>query len=240
MINANELFLTLGQTAAIALLGLLGALLFKRDFRPSWFVGALILYVLYAWLDTRGFFMLSILPADARWNWMGKSMSLIGMLAVAALPIFGFKNTGLTLRQNSGSWLAYIVFAAMCGLFFYLAISGAGGRDNWETIAFQWTMPGLDEEVFYRGVLLLAMNEAFRSRLSILGAPIGWGGLLTSVLFGLVHALSYGDGAFAFDEMTFLMTGVPSLILLWLREKTGSLVLPIIAHNVANGAFTIF
>ena len=39
--------------------------------------------------------------------------------------------------------------------------------------------------------------------------------------------------------MIFAMTGVPSLILLWLREQTGSVVMPILAHNVANGAFTV-
>ncbi len=128
----------------------------------------------------------------------------------------------------------------MSALFFYMAISGADGRDDWETVAFQWTMPGLDEEVFYRGVLLVAMNEAFAKRISILGAPIGFGGLLTSALFGLAHGLSFGPGGFEFELGFFLMTGGPSILLLWMREKTGSILLPVIAHNIANGAFTMF
>jgi membrane protease YdiL (CAAX protease family) len=167
-------------------------------------------------------------------------MALAGMLIIAALPMMGYRRSGLTLSQNSGfkpALLALLVLSAIC---FYFAISGADGRDDWETIAFQWTMPGLDEEVFYRGVLLLAMNEAFRGRVSVLGAQIGFGGLLTSVLFGLAHGLSFEEDAFAFNANMFLVTGIPSLLLLWMRERTDSVLLPIIAHNIANGASTLF
>lgn len=101
-------------------------------------------------------------------------------------------------------------------------------------------MPGLDEEIFYRGVLLLALNEAYRSRKLILGAPIGYGGLMTMIIFGLTHAMDYSVNGFTFDIVIFATTGLSSFILLWMREKTGSVVLPILAHNVANGAFTLF
>lgn len=101
------------------------------------------------------------------------------------------------------------VFAVLSGLFFWMALAGADGRpDSAETIAFQWTMPGLDEELFYRGTLLLALIEAFWPKSRLLGAPIGHGGLLTTILFGLTHALSYKAGVVDFDLMTFAMTGV--------------------------------
>jgi len=61
-----------------------------------------------------------------------------------------------------------------------------------------------------------------------------------TLLFGMVHALMFKDGAISFDAITFLITGGPSLILLWMREKTGSLLLPALAHNVSNGVFTLF
>lgn len=235
----QEFILMLGQIGAVAVLGAIGALTFRKSFRLSWFLVALGLYALYDLLLTRFFFTLPNFPPAADWNWLGKVMAIAAMLAIAALPAFGFRRCGLTLKQERGWPMALAVLALFCALFFYWAWSDGEGPANAETIAFQWTMPGLDEEIFYRGVLLLAMNEAFRARLPVLGAPIGYGGVLTSVLFGLAHGLSYEDGAFAFDAMIFAMTGVPSLVLLWLREKTGSVVMPIIAHNVANGAFTV-
>lgn len=236
----DELFTVLGQLSVIAFLGVVGAIVSWRQFRPLWFVGALDLYLVYDFLVTRCFFALPNFPPDSMWNWGGKTLSLVGMLVIATLPVLGYRRSGLRLSQNPGAKSALLLMVVLSALYFYLAISGADGRDDWETIAFQWSMPGFDEEVFYRGVLLLAMNEAFRGRVLVMGAQIGYGGLLTSVLFGLAHGMSYSEGAYAFDTTMFLITGAPSLLLLWMRERTGSVLMPIIAHNVANGAFTLF
>lgn len=236
----EELYGLGAQLGVVAVLGAIGAAALPGRFRPTWFLLALALYALNDALLTRGFFTLPEVLPDARWNWFGKGLALAGTLVIASLPVFGWRRIGLRWGQGERPLFAYGVFALLSSLFVYLAISASDGRDNRETIAFQWTMPGLEEEPFYRGVLLLAMNEAFEKRVRILGAPIGYGGLLTSVLFGLAHALDYEKAAFQFDALTFAMTGVPSLLLLWLRERTGSLVLPIVAHNVANGAGTIF
>lgn len=238
---ANEFILVLGQIGVVAVLGGLGALVFRRSFDARWFAGALALYFLYDLLLTRGFFLIPNLPEGASWNWLGKAMSLAGMLVIAALPMFGFTRSGITLRQKSGWIGAFAVFAVLSAVILYFAVTtGDGQPDDAETIAYQWSMPGLDEEVFYRGVLLLAMNEAFRAKANVLGAPIGYGGLLTAVFFGLAHAMGYGAEGFSFDAMTFAMTGVPSLILLWMRERSGSVLIPILAHNMINGAFTLF
>lgn len=237
----DELVRTLIETGILAGLGLFGALVFRSGFRWWWLVAALVLNLIYQALLTRGFWVVPDPFPDADWNWSGKLAALAGTLLVLSLPAFGWARCGMRLEQGPRWGGAILLFAVLSGLFFWMAISGADGKpDTFETIAFQWTMPGLDEELFYRGTLLLALNEAFRPKADILGAPIGYGGLLTSVLFGLTHALSYEGGALDFDLMTFAWTGGPSLLLLWLRERTGSLLLPVIAHNIANGASTLF
>lgn len=101
------------------------------------------------------------------------------------------------------------------------------------------TMPGLDEELFYRGVLLLMLSEAFGRPIRVLGAPMGWGALVSSVAFGLTHALGYSDGSFSFDPMLMGTTGVAALVLVWLKEKTGSLLLPVLLHNYGNVVFML-
>lgn len=237
----DEFIRTLIETGILGGLGLAGALVFRSSFRWKWLAAALALNIFYQALLTRGFWMIPDPIPGADWNWAGKLAALAGTLAVMSLPAFGWKRCGMTLNQGRRWGGALVMFAGLSLLFFGLALSGADGKpDDLETIAFQWTMPGLDEELFYRGTLLLALNEAFRARTNITGAPIGYGGLLTSILFGLTHALSYEAGSLDFDLMTFAMTGVPSLLLLWLRERTGSLLLPVIAHNIANGASTLF
>ncbi len=236
---SDEPLTVLGQVGVIAVLGAIGAALYRRDFHSGWFLAALALYVVYDGLLTRAFFTIPNLPVDANWNWLGKLMSFTGMLIVASLPMFGLRRVGLTLKQKPGFRTPLIVFAGLMALFAYLALSDSSEMADFETIAFQWTMPSIDEELFYRGVLLLAMNEAFARRVSILGAGIGYGGLLTSILFGLAHGFGYSEGSFYFDAVTFAITGVPSLILLWLRERTGSLLLPMLGHCASNGLFTV-
>lgn len=235
----NEIILVAGQAGIVALLALAGALVFRRSFNWRWLAVALALYVLYDFLLTRGFFLIPHWPAEANWNWLGKVLSLGGMLVIAALPMFGFERSGITLKQKPGWPLALIALIPLTAFYVYFALMANDGPDDLETMLFQWTMPGFDEEVFYRGVLLLAMNEAFRARTNILGAPIGYGGILTCVVFGLAHALSYGKAGFSFEPVYFLLTGVPSFLLLWMRERTGSIVMPIVAHNIANGVSTL-
>jgi len=100
-------------------------------------------------------------------------------------------------------------------------------------------MPGLDEEIFYRGVLLLMLNEAFGRPVRVLGAPMGWGAALTALAFGLTHALGYQDGGFTFDWAPMATTGLAGLLLVWLREKTGSVLLPVLLHNYGNAVFML-
>lgn len=169
------------------------------------------------------------------WNWQGKLLALAATLIIALLPAFGWRRSGLTLRQDrKGVRSAVIVTILVGAVFVYFALKMPNEPLDRETLAFQLTMPGLEEEPFYRGILLLALNEAFRARARILGIQLGWGGILSCALFGLAHAFSYSHGAFSFDPSTMALTGGPALIAVWLRERTGSVVLPILLHNFGN------
>ena len=220
--------------SGLVVLGAIAGLVDRRNFSPQWlFVSAGLFFLNDAAL-TR---LYGLIPdfVGGDWNWTGKVLALAITLAVAAHPAFGWKRSGLTLKQNDGSLAsALIVAVLLIAVFIYFALASNNGGATRETMAFQLTMPGLEEEPFYRGILLLALNEAFRGRFRALGIEWGWGALLSSALFGMAHGFGYDDGAFAFDLMTFLLTGVPSLILVWMRERTGSLLLPILLHNFGN------
>ena len=96
-------------------------------------------------------------------------------------------------------------------------------------------MPGFEEEPFYRGIVLLAFNEAFRGRIRALGIDWGWGAVLSCTLFGMAHAFGYSaDDGFSFDWMTMAVTALPSFLAVWLRERSRSLLLPVVLHNFGN------
>jgi membrane protease YdiL (CAAX protease family) len=232
----TDQIVSIGAIALMMLVvgGLLGVLQRGR-FSFGWLLVAVGLVVVNDILLTSGYHHLPRVLPRSGWNWQGKAFALAGTLVIAALPRFGWQKSGLTLRQNRKGWRTTCVVAILtCALFVAIAIHLPNEPFDRETLAFQLTMPGLEEEPFYRGILLLALNEAFRTRARILGIQLGWGAVLSCMLFGLAHAFDYAHGIFSLDLMTMAATAFPAFILVWIRERTGSVLLPILLHNFAN------
>lgn len=228
----------IGLCGVVALLLVAGGLIGLADrkrFAPHWLLVAVVLVALNDALLTRGYGTLPDLLPGSDWNWQGKLLALAATLAIAALPVFGWRRVGLTLAQDEGSLRASIPVALLyCAFFLCVAMAFPNGEASREEIAFQLTMPGLEEELFYRGILLFALDRAFTGRVRFLGVDWGWGAVLSCLLFGLAHAFGYSDIAFSFDAMTMALTAFPSFIAVWLRLKTGSLLLPVFLHNFGN------
>ena len=184
---------------------------------------------------TRAYGLFPNLLPHSEWNWQGKLMALAATLVVASLPGFGWRRSGLSLTQARGSLASSIPVAiGYCLFFVALARFFPSDPASCETVAFQLTMPGIEEEPFYRGILLLALNRAFTGRVRWLGVDWGWGAVLSCGLFGLAHVFSYSGGGFAFDPLTMALTAIPAFIAVWLRLRTGSVVLPTLLHNFGN------
>ena len=105
-------------------------------------------------------------------------MTLVGTLTmVYFIPSVSFQAIGLTWRQNRGSLPPVI----SVGGTFLLVTTGTAmlltstPNTSLENLLFQATMPGLDEELFFHGLLLLLFHQAFGKGLKVLGAQTGWG-----------------------------------------------------------------
>lgn len=228
----------IGVAAIVAMLlaaGVAIALVGRARVAWPWLLAAAALVVANDALLTRIHGLIPDLLPAANWNWQGKLCALALTLAVASLPAFGWRASGLTLRQNAGSLLpCALVALGYAAVFTVMALLRPNDPLTPETIAFQLTMPGLEEEAFYRGVLLLALDRAFPARLRFLGVDWGWGAILSSFLFGLAHAFAYADGAFEFSWLAMLLTGGPALVAVWLRLRSGSIAWPVALHNFGN------
>lgn len=169
------------------------------------------------------------------WNWSGKIYSLL--LSVAVVLGLGIKAEalGLTLSQKNlkASLIALLLFIAWgfsLGLLFKPSAPSA------ETLAFQASMPGIVEELAYRGIAPALLLGLIRGKEPPQGVP--WAVvLITAVAFGIWHGLSYSDAAFSFDPMSALFPFIGSIAGGWLRFNSGSLLFPVLAHSFANLAF---
>jgi membrane protease YdiL (CAAX protease family) len=176
------------------------------------------------------------------WNWSGKIIDIAVMLVVAALFIatrrFAARDLGLTLKQAPGTGRAIIfmmipyliVMAVITALWF-----GETKPQSAETIWYEATMPGLAEELLWRGILLALVDRMFTARLRLAGADIGYGAIVVTLVFALVHGLHFGkDLAVQTSVLGALMAGVTGFALAWLRLRTKSLALPVVLHNATN------
>lgn len=226
--------LSIGLVLALLLAsgGMIG--LRGKGVSPRWLLAAAGLVLLNDLLLTRVYGRLpDLIPGQ--WNWEGKILALLATLAVASLPAIGWTRSGLTFRQAELK-APLIVAGLYCLLFVGLALAFPNQPASAETMAFQLSMPGLEEEAFYRGVLLLVLGRAFTGRVRFLGVDWNWGAVLSCALFGLCHALGVSHGQVTFDPLYFALTAGPSLIAVWVRLRSGSILLPVLMHNIGNAA----
>src|SRR5690606_38722701 len=227
----------LGIVATIILiLKLLG----KVEIRWKWLLLSLALFILYFLAIIIGI-PLEPIFGQLSWNWGGKLLAIfLWMFALIATlrlkPGFKMADAGFTFRQHQGSIKPTLIVIVVT-LTFHLLLTYALGGSSYDTeeLWFQGLMPGLDEEPMFRGILLYFLTLALiSSRINLLGAHLNLAGLLLVIVFGLAHGLQFAGGAWNFSAVSILITGLYGFVLLWIRERTGSLVFPIVAHNAIN------
>jgi len=220
---------------------LLLPLLIAGKKKANWEIHYLIVFALYMILDN----VVLALPIkfefldfiDLKMNWTGKIFSYIlatvFLLSYKRIPLNQF---GITLRQKEDSIkfavvTTIIVTIIMIGYCFFIGRY----KSSLENILFQLTMPSIIEEITVRGILLTLLSMVFIKDLRIGKTYFGMGVIITAVLFGLWHGLSISNNFdVTMNWVPFVYTGIMGFVLALVKEKTGSLLFPIIIHLIMN------
>ncbi|WP_208129665.1 CPBP family intramembrane glutamic endopeptidase [Hymenobacter sp. BT559] len=131
----------------------------------------------------------------------------------------------------------------------------------WHERLFYTLVLGVEEELFYRGVLLGLLSPVFSRSIRLPGAYTSWGGLVSALLFGLGHIikitpihfvisdlLAGGHTAnwprwwllpFYFPPAELLYPFAMGLFFLWVRERTGSVWVAAGTHCLCNAALVL-
>lgn len=221
----------------------------KLDWR--WMLASTVIFAIYIFANRLGrdLFSVEMLLGDTLWNWEGKASEILVTLIMAIILIKGLgllslEALGFTWKQRHGSMKPSIIVAGV--LVGLAVVIGFLSNDDRlfvaETALYQASMPGLSEEFFYRGLLLGTMSAAVVSGgKNLWGANITWAGVLMSLLFGFGHGLFIStNGGTDISLENIVITGIVGFILYWLRARTGSILIPIITHNLFNLGITVF
>ncbi len=231
------------QAAVLAGTVLVLALPALRGKQRGWIAGAAALAFLYSVAIFLPVAYPHLLPhLGKEWNWAGKLFSIVTTTIVTVLLLvfagFRARDFGLTFVQAPGTGRAIlfgiIPFLILVGVLVW-QMSPPGPWPGRETLAYQASLPGLDEEFFFRGILLAVFDRMFPTKWDVLGARIGYGALAISIVFGIGHAVLLDKALHPhFFVAEGIFAGVIGLMLVWVRARAQSLVLPVLAHNAVN------
>jgi len=105
------------------------------------------------------------------------------------------------------------------------------------TVIWQFVFSGFGEEFFWRGYVQSRLNQVFGRPYKFFGVQFGAGLIVTSFFFGLFHAFNTYDPAIGFASLSWgwaVFATFSGLLFGIIREKTGSLVAPGIAHGLPD------
>lgn len=180
---------------------------------------------------------------ELHWNWQNKLLVFAGLaLLVSLLPRISWRDVGVR-RPERGWWIPVVVIIAAGAGLQSLVGPVAQMSANLETVLFQAFVPGLDEELLYRGILLLALDRAMRvptTEHSEEGRRIRWSVVVSCLLFGMAHGLTFTSGFdLRLDPASIVATGLLGALFIWIRTRWNSLIPALLAHNAWNSTIVV-
>lgn len=219
------------------------------------YTGMLILVgipVLVVWLGRRSWAEYGVSSADWRTNLD------VGMKAYLVRLIPGLLGWGNDLFESM-MWVVGLalmvwilnrhkpvksaranVIATLLLLLLPICVALAMGRLSVvivSTIAWQFVLSGFGEEFVFRGYVQSRLNKAFGRPMRLFGIQFGLGLIIASLLFGLLHAFNTYDPLIGFSSLAWgwaLSSFLAGVFFGVLRERTGTLVAPGIAHGLPD------
>ncbi|PHQ57642.1 MAG: CPBP family intramembrane metalloprotease [Lutibacter sp.] len=223
----------------IAILPLLILCVKKENSKRTKLIILFVLYFIgYQVLLRLPFYFSTFKFINGDWNWSGKLLAMTGSLIFYYLFKNNFrrhhfltiKQDKKTLRRISIVIAVISLIAIIEGFLFY--------NESWnlETVLFQSTLPGIDEEIAYRGIMLGILSSILLEKIQVfkiyIHNPSIW---IVGILFGLIHALRLNsEWELSFNILYFVQTFIFGTAWGWMAIKSRSILLPIISHNLSN------
>lgn len=188
-----------------------------------------------------------ILKSYFQWNFAGKVFEFIWpLIAIYVFKIFSPEKVGLSWPKKNNDLALGLYMGLVFALFFYgmeyLFANNYPLAWSAETLLFEFTLPGLSEELLYRGFFLAVLNKYLLDSTTDEMKPY-WGIILTSILFITLHMMPYDYRVMWVEAsakelyLTAVSITVATVLFAYLRIKTNSIWPGVICHNISNGVY---
>jgi CAAX protease family protein len=110
----------------------------------------------------------------------------------------------------------------------------AGAVDIVGWLTFELFIVGICEETLFRGLLLGLLEALSPSRLRIGRFSLSTAGYTIALVFALAHVGNFRTMPWPMALSQQLYAAALGVLYAWLRERSGSLAAPIVAHNLSD------
>lgn len=111
-------------------------------------------------------------------------------------------------------------------------VGGIRTTDFVGMLAFSWVIVGLSEEIVFRGFFQTALSKFWQGTVLIAGIRVPLAGLWSTVIFVIAH-ISFST--MSADPRQLILAFVLGIYYAVAYYRTGSLLAPIVAHNLVDG-----
>jgi len=153
---------------------------------------------------------------------------ILSVAHIAALFLIGWLllKRKVPERQSASFKQVGVFLLVVAGLIGLSALTYPATRKI-SLVTHLFIATGFGEEIVFRGYVQSRLNAVFKRRISFFAVPCGWGMVIASGLFGLMHWFN-PDGTVWWAVWTF----AGGLMFGFVREKTGSIVAGAILHGI--------
>lgn len=176
-------------------------------------------------------------------NWLPFVVAVLFMYGAVAVLWYRKRKIDF-LDANKNAYVRSIITFAIFSLIIFPPFFGLAhawqvfvyGREGfkladfpgfWNMLAFQVVLVALPEEFYFRGYFQSAMNILFEKKWKFLGVYLGWGWIVTALVFAFAHSIVY----FKWWHFSIFF---PALAFGYLRERTGTITASVLFHAACN------
>lgn len=176
--------------------------------------------------------------AALKMNWWQKLLMFTLTVLIAKRLGYDNESWGFAKPKRKSAFAFALLIGMIVSIptFIGLIFQHEPSPINWEYLSFELTMPGLQEECLYRGLILCIWDRALATPFSCAGVKFGIGAVISSLLFTAGHTFMLDQNfhpifAAWWEWLDLLFF---SSIMVWFRYKCGSFWPLVIAHNFGN------
>ncbi|HVI43975.1 MAG TPA: CPBP family glutamic-type intramembrane protease [Chitinophaga sp.] len=229
---------SLCTNVVIFFLALLPVFLYKTPKHTKTLPGLIIVYLINELLQSIGSQLQLWLFPTLHMNWSGKLLSLLFLLIYILIfrhrQLADLKIVPPRLQPSQLKTVLLLIGGLLLIKVVPNLFTEGSEYNSLENYLYQATLPGIVEELAFRGVYLFLILQFCPSDPT---RPFSFTPdmLFISLLFSLSHSLSFPDlSAVHFNPLYFASTFISACFYMALLRSSRSLIIPMVVHNLVN------